>query len=183
MISSYQCDYMTADAESLLSKAKYKATTGREQRRATRLRSSTLGEGFDPGEIRDVIAGKRPMPKLYAPAPAAPRRVDLIVDIQERLRSGTGALSVELVREKELIHGNLKQGDKLIESIKAWILPPVPDIHDGAWGTIHKLGQVFLRPALFLSLVLDLTAQGVKIKVFVVLVHSHITLYYSIFRV
>ena len=97
MISSYQCDYMTADAEFLLSKAKHKATTGRGQRRATRLRSSTLGEGFDPGEIWDVISGKRPLPKLDAPASAAPRRVDLIVDIQERLRSGTGALSVELV--------------------------------------------------------------------------------------
>ena len=45
------------------------------QQRATRLRSSTLGEGIEPGEIRDVIA--------------APRRVDLIVDIQ-RLRSGKG---------------------------------------------------------------------------------------------
>lgn len=60
------------------------------QQRATRLRSSTLGEGFDPGDIRDVIAGKRPLPKLDAPAPAAPGRVDLIVDIQERLRSGKG---------------------------------------------------------------------------------------------
>ena len=60
------------------------------QQRATRLRSSTLGEGFDLGEIRDIIAGKRPMPKLDAPAPVAPRRVDLIVDIQERLRSGKG---------------------------------------------------------------------------------------------
>ena len=62
------------------------------QQRATRLRSSTLGEGFDPGEIRDVIVGKRPMPKLDAPAPTAPRRVDLIVDIQERLRSGKGPI-------------------------------------------------------------------------------------------
>ena len=60
------------------------------QQRATRLRSSTRGAGFDPGEIWDVIAGKRPMPKLDAPAPTAPRRVDLIVDIQERLRSGKG---------------------------------------------------------------------------------------------
>ena len=32
LISSYGCDHMTADAEFLLSKAKYKATTGREQR-------------------------------------------------------------------------------------------------------------------------------------------------------
>ena len=33
LISSYGCDHMTADAEFLLSKAKYKAATGREQRR------------------------------------------------------------------------------------------------------------------------------------------------------
>ena len=33
MISSYACDHMTADAEFLLSKAKYRAVTGREQSR------------------------------------------------------------------------------------------------------------------------------------------------------
>ena len=33
LISSYGCDHMTADAEFRLSKAKYKAATGREQRR------------------------------------------------------------------------------------------------------------------------------------------------------
>lgn len=60
------------------------------QQRATRLRSSTLGEGFDPEDIRAVIAGKRPMPEVGGPAPAAPVRVNLIVDIQERLRSGKG---------------------------------------------------------------------------------------------
>lgn len=95
----------------------------------------------------------------------------------------TGTLSIELVREKELIHGNLQQGDELIESIKAGVLAPILDIHDGARGAVHKLGQVFLCPAFLLPLALDLTAQGVKIKVFVVLVHSHITLYYSTFRV
>ena len=60
------------------------------QQRATRLRSSTLGEGFDPEDIRAVIAGKRPLPEMGIPAPAAPIRVNLIVDIQERLRSGKG---------------------------------------------------------------------------------------------
>ena len=60
------------------------------QQRATRLRSSTLGEGFDPEDIRAVIAGKRPMPEVSGSAPAAPVRVNLIVDIQERLRSGKG---------------------------------------------------------------------------------------------
>ena len=40
------------------------------QQRTTRLRSSTLGEGFDPGGIQDVIAGKRPLPRLDAPGKA-----------------------------------------------------------------------------------------------------------------
>jgi len=59
------------------------------QDRPTRLRASTLGDGFDPEDIRAVIAGERPLPELPKDAPA-PRRVDLIIDIQERLRSGKG---------------------------------------------------------------------------------------------
>ena len=60
------------------------------QQRATRLRSSTLGEGYDPEDIQAVIAGKRPLPVVGGPAPTASVRVNLIVDIQERLRSGKG---------------------------------------------------------------------------------------------
>lgn len=90
---------------------------------------------------------------------------------------------MSLSGKKELIHGNPQQSDELIEGIKAGVLSPVLDIHDGAWGAVHKLGKVFLRPAFFLPLALDLTAQGVEIKVFVILVHSRITLHYSTFRV
>ena len=61
------------------------------QERATRLRASTLGDGYDPEDIKAVIAGECPIPEQPVPAPAAPRRVNLIVDIQERLRSGKGA--------------------------------------------------------------------------------------------
>ena len=57
------------------------------QDKPTRLRASTLGNGFDPADIRAVIAGERPVPTLPDEAPA-PRRVNLIIDIQERLRSG-----------------------------------------------------------------------------------------------
>lgn len=53
------------------------------QERATRLRASTLGDGYDPEDIKAVIAGERPLPEQPVPAPAAPRRVNLIVDISE----------------------------------------------------------------------------------------------------
>ena len=37
-----------------------------------------------------MIAGKRPVPQIHGAAAPAPRRVNLLVDIQERLRSGKG---------------------------------------------------------------------------------------------
>ena len=61
------------------------------QERATRLRASTLGDGYDPEDIKAVIAGERPIPEQSVPVSAAPCRVNLIVDIEERLRSGKGA--------------------------------------------------------------------------------------------
>ena len=61
------------------------------QERATRLRASTLGDGYDPEDIKAVIAGERPIPEQLVSVPVTPRRVNLIVDIQERLRSGKGA--------------------------------------------------------------------------------------------
>ena len=59
------------------------------QDRPTRLRASTLGEGYDPADIRAVIAGERPVPALREESPP-PQRINLIIDIQERLRSGKG---------------------------------------------------------------------------------------------
>lgn len=61
------------------------------QDKATRLRASTLGDGFGPEDIRAVIAGTRPLPTRPKDAPPLPtRRVDLIIDIQERLKNGKG---------------------------------------------------------------------------------------------
>ena len=60
------------------------------QDKPTRLRSSTLGLGFDPEDIRAVIAGERPIPELPKDGPPPPRRVDLIIDIQNRLAQGKG---------------------------------------------------------------------------------------------
>ena len=56
----------------------------------TRLRASTLGPGFDPQDIRAVIAGERPLPELPKDAPPPPRRVSLIIDIQQRMAEGKG---------------------------------------------------------------------------------------------
>ena len=58
LISSYECDYMTADAEFLLSKAKYKAATGREQRRESDVLCYQIRQSFKPGEITPEEANK-----------------------------------------------------------------------------------------------------------------------------
>ena len=60
------------------------------QDKYTRLRASTLGDGFDPEGIRAVIAGEQPIPELPEDSPAPPRRVNLIIDIQNRLAQGKG---------------------------------------------------------------------------------------------
>ena len=60
------------------------------QDRATRLRASVLGEGYDPEDIQAVIAGKRPIPQVSREAAFVSRRVDLIIDIQQRMAEGKG---------------------------------------------------------------------------------------------
>ena len=59
------------------------------QKKPTRLRASTLGDGYDPEDIRTVIAGKRPTPAIPDEAPPS-QRINLIIDIQERLSQGKG---------------------------------------------------------------------------------------------
>ena len=60
------------------------------QDKPTRLRASTLGNGFDPEDIKAVIAGERPIPELPQEVPTLPRRVNLIIDIQDRMAQGKG---------------------------------------------------------------------------------------------
>ena len=60
------------------------------QEKPTRLRASTLGVGFDPEDIKAVIAGERPLPELPEELTVPPRRVSLIIDIQERMAQGKG---------------------------------------------------------------------------------------------
>ena len=68
------------------------------------------------------------------------------------------AFAVLPVRIKELVYGNVQQGDDLVKGIQAWMLTPVFKIHDRAWGTVYKLCKIFLRPTFCLSLALDLPA-------------------------
>lgn len=49
---------MTADAEFLLSKAKYKAITGREQRRDADVLCYQIRQSFKPGEITPEEANR-----------------------------------------------------------------------------------------------------------------------------
>ena len=60
------------------------------QDKYTRLRASTLGDGFDPEDIRAAIAGERPIPELPEDSPAPVRRVNLMIDIQQRMAQGKG---------------------------------------------------------------------------------------------
>ena len=60
------------------------------QEKPTRLRASTLGAGFDPEDIKAVIAGERLLPELPEEPTVPPRRVNLIIDIQERMAQGKG---------------------------------------------------------------------------------------------
>ena len=65
------------------------------------------------------------------------------------------AFAVLPVRIKELVYGNVQQGDDLVKDIQTWMLTPVFKIHDRG-GTVYELCKVFLCPAFRLSLALDL---------------------------
>ena len=51
LIRSYECDHETADAEFMLSKAKYLAITGRQQKRDADVLCYQIRQSFEPGEV------------------------------------------------------------------------------------------------------------------------------------
>ncbi len=59
------------------------------QERFTRLRASTLGDGYDLEDIRAVIEGRISLPENRVKS--SQRKVNLVIDIQEKLRDGKGA--------------------------------------------------------------------------------------------
>lgn len=52
-------------------------------------------------------------------------------------------LSVCLVWEKEMIHGYVVTGDKLIENLQTWLLPFVLNICKVARGNVHVIAYLF----------------------------------------
>lgn len=68
------------------------------------------------------------------------------------------AFAILPVRIKELVYGNVQQGDDLVKGVQARMLASVLKIHDGTRGAVYELCKVFLRPAFRLSLALDLPA-------------------------
>ena len=60
------------------------------QDKATRFRASTLGDGYGPEDVQAVIDGKAPTRKAAPQRAPAPRRVNLLIDIQERMSKGKG---------------------------------------------------------------------------------------------
>ena len=58
LISAYMCDPKTADAEFLLSKARYKAITGREQKKDADILCYQIRQAFLPGEITPEEANR-----------------------------------------------------------------------------------------------------------------------------
>lgn len=58
LVLAYECDPKTADAEFLLSKAKYKAVTGREQKKDENILCYQVRQSFVPGEVDSEMALK-----------------------------------------------------------------------------------------------------------------------------
>lgn len=58
LITAYECDHLTADAEFLLTKAKYKAVTGREQKKDADILCYQIRQAFAPGEISPEEANR-----------------------------------------------------------------------------------------------------------------------------
>ena len=57
------------------------------QERFTRLRSSTLGQGYGQEDIQAIIEGRAAFPEGQG---ELPRKVNLIIDIQSRIKAGKG---------------------------------------------------------------------------------------------
>lgn len=129
------------------------------QERATRLRASTLGSGYDPEDIRAVIAGERPIPELPDEAPPPPR-INLIIDIQERLQNGKGPGFERWAKVY-----NLKQMAAALQFLQEHKLTDYSQLAartEAAVDCFHRLGEELQQTEAALSKTAELMAATVN---------------------
>ena len=130
------------------------------QQRAARFRASTLGDGYGPEDVQAVIDGKAPTRKTPARRAPAPRRVNLLIDIQERMRQGKGP-----AYERWAKVYNLKQMAAALQYLKEHRLFEYDDLAaktDAATERFHTLAGDIQQTEAELSRVSDLMAAVVQ---------------------
>ena len=130
------------------------------QQRAARFRAATLGDGYGPEDVQAVIDGKAPTRKTPARRAPAPRRVNLLIDIQERMRQGKGP-----AYERWAKVYNLKQMAAALQYLKEHRLFEYDDLAaktDAATERFHTLAGDIQQTEAELSRVSDLMAAVVQ---------------------
>ena len=130
------------------------------QQRAARFRASTLGDGYGPEDVQADIDGKAPTRKTPARRAPAPRRVNLLIDIQERMRQGKGP-----AYERWAKVYNLKQMAAALQYLKEHQLFEYDDLAaktDAATERFHTLAGDIQQTEAELSRVSDLMAAVVQ---------------------
>ena len=130
------------------------------QQRAARFRASTLGDGYGPEDVQAVIDGKAPTRTAPARRAPTPRRVNLLIDIQERMRQGKGP-----AYERWAKVYNLKQMAAALQYLKEHQLFEYDDLAvktDAATERFHTLAGDIQQTEAELSRVSDLMAAVVQ---------------------
>ena len=128
--------------------------------RAARLRASTLGAGYGREDIQAVIDGKAPTRTAPVRRAPTPRRVNLLIDIQERMRQGKGPAYEHWAKVY-----NLKQMAAALQYLKEQQLYEYDDLAaktDAATERFHTLAGDIQQTEAELSRVSDLMAAVVQ---------------------
>ena len=119
-----------------------------------------LGDGYGPEDVQAVIDGKAPTRTAPARRTPAPRRVNLLIDIQERMRQGKGP-----AYERWAKVYNLKQMAAALQYLKEHQLFEYDDLAaktDAATERFHTLAGDIQQTEAELSRVSDLMAAVVQ---------------------
>ena len=130
------------------------------QQRAARFRAATLGDGYGPEDVQAVIDGKAPTRTAPVRRAPTPRRVNLLIDIQERMRQGKGP-----AYERWAKVYNLKQMAAALQYLKEHQLFEYDDLAaktDAATERFHTLAGDIQHTEAELSRVSDLMAAVVQ---------------------